>query len=128
VSECTDAVFRAYDQAGVAPTDLHLVELQDNSVWHELALPELFGLCERGESDNLLIAGETMPSGRLPLNPSGGFLSCGEATTAMGIWQICETAEQLRGLAGPRQVPGARVGMCQVLGLAGTGSVTILAR
>jgi acetyl-CoA acetyltransferase len=62
----------------------------------------------------------------LPINPSGGFLSFGEATTAMGVWQVCETTWQLRGQAGARQVPGARAGLCQVLGLEGNGSAIIL--
>lgn len=128
VSESTGTVLRAYSEAGIGPGDVDFVELQDNSVWHELALPELFGLCEPGESDSLLIAGETLPTGKLPVNPSGGFLSFGEATTAMGVWQICETVWQLRGQAADRQVPDARVGLCQVLGLAGTGAATILAR
>jgi acetyl-CoA acetyltransferase len=126
VSECTTTVFRAYDQAGLGPRDMDLIELQDNSVWQELALPELFGLADMGESEALLRAGETFPTGRLPINPSGGFLSFGEATTAMGVWQVCETTWQLRGQAGARQVPGARAGLCQVLGLEGNGSAIIL--
>ena len=57
-------------------------------------------------------------SGRLPINPSGGFLSFGEATTAQGVLQVCELAWQLRGQADGRQVPGARVGR---VGGAGAG-------
>lgn len=126
VSECTRTAFRAYEQAGVSPTDVDLVELQDNSVWQELTIPELFGLCKPGESDHLLEAGETAVNGKLPINPSGGFLSFGEATTAMGVWQVCEIAWQIRGQAGQRQVPGARIGLSQCLGLEGNGAVTIL--
>lgn len=127
VSECANTALRAYGEAGVGPQEVDLVELQDNSAWQELALPELFGFCGPGESDALLEAGETMPGGRMPVNPSGGFLSFGEATTAMGVWQICETVWQLRCAAGQRQVPNARVGMCQVLGLEGNGAISILA-
>lgn len=127
VSECTSTAFRAYDTAGIGPREVDLIELQDNSVWQALALPELFGLCEPGEADRLFMDGGTMPTGKLPVNPSGGFLSFGEATTAMGVWQICETVWQLRGQAGPRQVPDARVAMCQVLGLEGNGAISILA-
>jgi acetyl-CoA acetyltransferase len=126
VSECTDTAFRAYASAGIDPKDVDLIEVQDNSVWQELAVPELFGLCEPGECDRLLEMGETLPTGRLPVNPSGGFLSFGEATTAMGVWQVCETVLQLRGAAGVRQVPQARLGVCQVLGLEGNGVVTVL--
>jgi len=46
----------------------------------------------------------------MPINPSGGFVSFGEATTAMGVWQIAELTWQLRGQAGTRQVPNAKVG------------------
>jgi acetyl-CoA acetyltransferase len=127
VSECTAAARKAFAASGVGPEDIDFLELQDNSSWQQLELPELFGLCKSGEAEALLDSGQTLPTGRLPLNPSGGFLSFGEATTAMGVWQVCESVWQLRGEAGARQVPGARIGMCQVLGLEGNGVVTILA-
>ena len=69
-----------------------------------------------------------MPEGRLPINPSGGFLSFGEATTAMGVFQVCEIAWQLRQQAGARQVPGAKAGLGQTLGLGGNASAVILKR
>ena len=71
-------------------------------------------------------AGETVPTGSLPINPSGGFQSFGEATTAQGIWQVCELVVQLRGQAGTRQVPGASVGLGQTLGLGGNGAAVVL--
>ncbi|MCH8010069.1 MAG: transporter [Chloroflexi bacterium] len=127
-SEAALAVSKAFDDAGVAPKDVSLVELQDNTVYYELAFPEEWGLCEPGEAESLLEKGETTPVGSMPINPSGGFLSFGEATTAMGVFQVCELAWQLRGEAGARQVPNAKVGLAQTLGLGGNGTATILKR
>ncbi len=127
-SEAKLAVSKAFDDASLAPKDVSLVELQDNTVYYELAFPEEWGLCEPGEAESLVEKGETTPVGSLPINPSGGFLSFGEATTAMGVFQVCELAWQLRGEAGERQVPNAKVGLAQTLGLGGNGTATILKR
>ncbi len=127
-SEVARAVQKAMEMAGVSHRDIDFIELQDNSVYYELAFPEEWGFCQPGEGERLLERGETLPSGRLPINPSGGFLSFGEATTAMGIWQVCEVTWQLRGQAGPRQVPGAKVGLAQTLGLGSNGSALVLKR
>jgi hypothetical protein len=64
--------------------------------------------------------------GGCPVNPSGGFLSSGEATTAQGVLQVCELVWQLRGQAQGRQVQGARLGMSAVLGLGANGASVIL--
>ena len=127
-SEAALAVSKAFDDASVAPKDVSLVELQDNTVYYELAFPEEWGLCEPGEAESLLEKGETTPVGSMPINPNGGFLSFGEATTAMGVFQVCELAWQLRGEVGARQVPNAKVGLAQTLGLGGNGTATILKR
>ncbi len=125
-SEAAQAVEKALAQAGAEPTDLDFVELQDNTVYYELAFPEDWGLCKPGEAEHLLESGETMPTGSMPINPSGGFLCFGEATTAMGVFQVCELTEQLRGNAGPRQVPNAKLGLAQTLGLGGNGTAVVL--
>lgn len=127
-SEAALAVQKAFEKAGVGPRDVDLVELQDNTVYYELAFPEEWGLCEPGEAESLVEQGETLPAGRLPINPSGGFLSFGEATTAMGVFQVCELTWQLREQSGARQVPGAKVALGQTLGLGGNGTAVILKR
>lgn len=127
-SEARISVAKALETAGIGPKDLDFVELQDNTVYYELAFPEEWGLCEPGESESLLHAGETLPTGRMPINPSGGFLCFGEATTAQGLFQICEVGWQLRGECGPRQVPNAQIGMAQSIGLGGNGTAAILKR
>lgn len=127
-SEAKIAVAKALEQAGVGPEELSLTELQDNTVYYELAFPEEWGLCKPGEAEQLLEKGETLPTGRMPINPSGGFLCFGEATTAMGVFQVCELTWQLRGQAGPRQVPDATVGLGQTLGLGGNATAVVLKR
>ncbi|MBW2230130.1 MAG: transporter [Deltaproteobacteria bacterium] len=86
-SEARISVGKALEGAGIGAKDLDLVELQDNTVYYELAFPEEWGMCEPGESESLLHKGETLPTGRMPINPSGGFLCFGEATTAQGLFQ-----------------------------------------
>ena len=125
-SEVVGAVRAACTMAGVEPNDIDLVELADNTAWHVLAWPEFFGFFEPGQSDWMLEHGEMDIDGKLPINPSGGFLSFGEATTAQGVLQVCEIAWQLRGQATGRQVQGARVGMTAVLGLGANGASVVL--
>lgn len=125
-SEVVGAVRRAMGMAGVDHADVDLIELADNTAWHVLAWPELLGFAAPGEADRLLLDGEFDVDGRLPINPSGGFLSFGEATTAQGVLQTCELAWQLRGEAAGRQVQGARVALSAVLGLGANGAATVL--
>jgi acetyl-CoA acetyltransferase len=127
-SEVVGAVQRAMAQAGVSHADVDLIEMADNTAWHVLAWPELFGFAAPGESDRLIANGGYGLAGRLPINPSGGFLSFGEATTAQGVLQVCELAWQLRGEAAGRQVEGARVGLSAVLGLGANGASVVLTR
>lgn len=125
-SEAALAVEKAMAMAGVKPPEVDFMELQDNTVFYELSFPEEWGFCKPGEAEGLMEAGETTPTGSMPINPSGGFQSFGEATTAQGIWQVCELVTQLRGDGGGRQVPGAGVGLAQALGLGGNGSAVVM--
>ncbi len=125
-SEAAAAVRKAMEKAAIGPEGIDLIELQDNTVYYELSFPEEWGFCKPGEAEHLLESGETLPTGKLPINPSGGFISFGEATTAQGLFQICELGWQLRGDAGGRQVANAKVGLAQTLGLGGNGSASIL--
>ena len=125
-SEVVGAVRRACEMAGVGPGDIDLLEMADNTAWHILAWPEFFGFFEPGQGDWMLEHGELGILGKLPINPSGGFLSFGEATTAQGVLQVCELVWQLRQEATNRQVPNARIGMSAVLGLGANGASVIL--
>jgi acetyl-CoA acyltransferase len=101
----------AYEQAGVDPGDLDVVELHDAAAPAELMTYEELGMCEAGQGPALLASGATGLGGRVPVNPSGGLLSRGHPIGATGCGQLVELAEQLRGRCGQRQVEGARVAL-----------------
>ncbi len=119
---------QAYETAGLGPEDLSLVELQDTDSASEIIFYEELGLCPPGEGGRLIDEGRTERDGDIPVSVSGGLLSKGEPTGASALGQIFEVTLQLRGDAGPRQVPGARVGLCHVTGAGGNAAVTILKR
>ncbi len=125
-SEVVSAAAAALAMAGMGPEDIDILEMADNTAWHLFAWPELLGFVEPGQSDWMFRNNAYGVDGELALNPSGGFLSFGEATTAQAILQICELAWQLRGDASGRQVTHPKVGMSAVLGLgANAGSVVL---
>ena len=117
---------QAYEKAGIGPEDLSLVELQDTDSSSEIILYEQFGLCKLGEGGRLIDEGRTEIGGDIPVNPSGGLLSCSEPTGASALRQITELTWQLRGEVGARQVKNARFGLAQASGAGGNCSVTIL--
>ncbi|WP_054239623.1 lipid-transfer protein [Streptomyces sp. NBC_00723] len=118
----------AYEEAGIGPEDLSLAEVYDLSTALELQWYEDLGLCGEGEAAKLLREGMTAPGGRIPVNPSGGLASFGEAVPAQAIAQVCEVTWQLRGQAGDRQIPGARVAITANQGLFGHGSAVVAVR
>lgn len=118
----------AYEEAGIGPEDLSLAEVYDLSTALELEWYEDLGLCGRGEGAKLVREGATALGGRVPVNASGGLASFGEAVPAQAIAQVCELTRQLRGAAGARQVPGARVGITANQGLFGHGSAVVVIR
>jgi acetyl-CoA acetyltransferase len=101
----------AYEMAGCGPEDLDVVELHDCFSIAEICHYENLGLCPKGEGGRFLDEGATTLGGRIPVNPSGGLLSRGDPTGATGLAQVVEIVWQLRGEAGRRQVPGAKVGL-----------------
>ena len=118
----------AYEEAGIGPSDLHVVECQDTDAARELLGYEELRLCERGGSAALLESGATERGGRLPVNPSGGLLAKGEPLGASALGQVVEITQQLRGTAGARQVDGARVGLAHTVGRGANAAVVILTR
>ena len=105
------SVREAFEEAGVGPEDLDVVELHDASAPAEIMAYESLGLCPEGEGGRLITEGTTRLGGRLPVNTSGGLLRKGHPVGATGIAQIVELSEQLQGRSGPRQVEGARLAM-----------------
>jgi len=124
----TSIARKAYEEAGIGPEDLSLAEVYDLASSMELDWYEYIGLCAPGGAEQLLRSGATALGGRVPVNPSGGLASFGEAVPAQALAQVCELAWQLRGQAGERQVAGARVGITANQGLFGHGSSVILKR
>jgi acetyl-CoA acetyltransferase len=106
----------AYEQAGVGPEDLDVVEVHDGASPNELMVYEEIGLAGAGEGPALLASGATELGGRVPVNPSGGLVSRGHPVGATGCAQIVELVTQLRGRAGSRQVPDARIGLAENAG------------
>jgi len=100
-----------YEEAGVGPEDLDVVELHDASAPAEIMAYESLGLCAKGEGGRLIDEGVTRLGGKVPVNTSGGLLRKGHPIGATGIAQIVELSEQLLGRSGDRQVVGARVGL-----------------
>ena len=96
--------------AGMGTGDVDVVELADNTAWHVLAWPELFGFLEPGQADWMIEHDELGIEGKLPDQPERRLPVFGEATTAQGVLQVCELVWQLRGQAQGRQVPGAGSG------------------
>lgn len=119
---------KAYEEAGVSPSDIDLAEVYDLSTALEMDWYEDLQLCERGEAANLVRNGETSLGGRIPVNTSGGLACFGEAVPAQAIAQVCELTWQLRGQAGNRQVEGAKVGITANQGLFGHGSSVIVTK
>jgi acetyl-CoA acetyltransferase len=116
----------AYEEAAIGPEDVGVAEVYDLSSALELDWYEDIGLCKTGEAERLLRDGDTAVGGRIPVNPSGGLSSFGEAIPAQAIAQVCELVWQLRGQAAGRQVEGARVGVTANQGLFGHGSSVIV--
>jgi acetyl-CoA acetyltransferase len=124
----TLAATAAYEEAGVGPEDVDVVECQDTDAARELGSCEELGLCEPGGSAALLDSGATELGGRLPVNPSGGLLSKGEPLGASALGQVVELVRQLRGESGPRQVEGARTALSHTVGRGANAGVVILTR
>jgi acetyl-CoA C-acetyltransferase len=128
-SPTVDAAREAFEEAGVGPDDVDVVQVQDTESGAELIHLAECGLCEHGEQPDLYARGGTRIDGDLPVNTDGGCLANGEPVGASGLRQVYEIVVQLRGEAGERQVPAEpRVGFTQVYGAPGVSACTVLSR
>jgi acetyl-CoA acetyltransferase len=105
-----------YEETGVGPEDIDVLECHDAFSIAELLYYEALGLCGRGEGVKLLHDGATSLGGRIPVNPSGGLLSKGHPVGASGAAQMVEIVRQLQGRCGVRQVADAKIGLTHVTG------------
>ena len=118
-----DASRAVYQEAGIGPEDLDLVQVHDAFAIEELEYYELLGVCKPGEGEGLVEGGATELGGRIPFSTDGGLIARGHPGGPTGLAQIWETTLQLRGEADRRQVEGARVGLCHMMG---GGSVCVI--
>jgi acetyl-CoA C-acetyltransferase len=117
----------AYEQAGIGPDDVDVIQLQDTDAGAEVIHMAENGFCADGEQEKLIADGATEITGPMPVNTDGGLIANGEPIGASGLRQVHELALQLRGRAGDRQVPGSpKVGYAQLYGAPGTAGVSIL--
>jgi len=123
-----NAAAQAYEQAGIGPADLDLVELHDCFATAELVHYDNLSLCEPGGAGDFFRSGATWRDGSTPVNVSGGLESKGHPIAATGIANIWEICHHLRGEAGDRQIEGAKVGLAHVIGLGSACGVHILER
>ena len=120
------AATQAYEQAGVGPEDLDLVELHDCFATAELVHYDNLMLCPEGGAVDFFESGAPFRDGSKPVNVSGGLQSKGHPIAATGIANVWEVCHHLRGEAGDRQIEGARVGLAHVIGLGSACGVHIL--
>jgi acetyl-CoA acyltransferase len=121
-----NAAKQAYEQAGVGPTDLDLVELHDCFATAELVHYDNLMLCEEGGAVDFFESGAPWRTGSTPVNVSGGLQSKGHPISATGIANIWEVCQHVRGECGDRQIEGAKLGLAHVIGLGSACGIHIL--
>ncbi|MEL6983304.1 MAG: thiolase family protein [Actinomycetota bacterium] len=121
-----NAANQAYEQAGVSPDDLDLVELHDCFATAELVHYDNLMLCEEGGAVDFFNSGSPWRDGDRPVNVSGGLQSKGHPISATGIANIWEVCQHLRDEGGDRQIDGAKVGLAHVIGLGSACGIHIL--
>jgi len=120
-----EAAKRVYEQAGVGPTDVQVVELHDCFTANELITYEALGLCKEGGAEEFIWDRQNTYGGKVVTNPSGGLLSKGHPLGATGLAQCAELVWQVRGAADKRQVENVRYALQHNLGLGGACVVTM---
>ena len=121
-----NAATKAYEQAGIGPDDLDLVELHDCFATAELVHYDNLMLCPEGGAVDFFESGAPWRDGSMPVNVSGGLQSKGHPISATGIANVWEVCHHLRGEAGDRQIEGAKVGLAHVIGLGSACGIHIL--
>uniref|UniRef100_A0A2R9CP81 Sterol carrier protein 2 n=1 Tax=Pan paniscus TaxID=9597 RepID=A0A2R9CP81_PANPA len=120
-----EAARKCYEKSGLTPNDIDVIELHDCFSTNELLTYEALGLCPEGQGAMLVDRGDNTYGGKWVINPSGGLISKGHPLGATGLAQCAELCWQLRGEAGKRQVPGAKVALQHNLGIGGAVVVTL---
>ncbi len=113
------AAKEVYEEAGIGPEEVDVVELHDCFTANELITYEGLGLTPEGTAEKFIEDGDNTYGGKYVTNPSGGLLSKGHPLGATGLAQCAELTWQLRGECGVRQVEGAKVALQHNIGLGG---------
>ncbi len=119
------AAAKVYEQAGVGPEEVDVIELHDCFTPNEVVTYEGLGLCGEGQATQLIEDGDNTYGGKFVVNPSGGLMSKGHPIGATGLAQCFELVNQLRGDAGDRQVADAKLALQHNLGLGGAVVITM---
>jgi sterol carrier protein 2 len=120
-----EAARSVYEQAGVGPENVDVVELHDCFSANELITYEALGLCGEGKAGEFIDSGANTYGGKVVVNPSGGLISKGHPLGATGLAQCAELNWQVRGQADKRQVKDAKIALQHNLGLGGAAVVTM---
>jgi acetyl-CoA acetyltransferase len=121
-----ETVAQAYREAGITARDLDVLELHDAFTIEELLYLEAMGLCGPGEGARMIESGAADIGGPCAVSASGGLLAMGHPIGPTGVGQIAEITRQLRGEAGERQQPNARIGLAHRVGVGAVCVVHIL--
>jgi acetyl-CoA acetyltransferase len=119
------AAQQVYEESGLGPEDVQVIELHDCFSANELITYEALGLCEPGAAGELVEEGATTYGGTWVVNPSGGLISKGHPLGATGLAQCAELTWQLRGTADKRQVSSVKAALAHNIGLGGAAVVTM---
>ncbi len=106
-----DAYRRTFEMAGVGPGDTDVFELYDINTFEVIRQFETLGLCQEGEGVDYLAEAGIGLDGRHPTNTDGGLLANSHVGWGGPTLKIVEAVRQIRGTAGPSQVPGAEVAL-----------------
>jgi acetyl-CoA C-acetyltransferase len=122
------SIERACRSAGIMPKDVDFFEYHDATSLHAALSLEAAGFASQGQGWMLAKPEVIGLNGQIPVATFGGLKARGHPIGATGVYQAVEAALQLRGEAGPNQVPGARLGLIQNLGgMAATAVTHVLA-
>ncbi|MCP5043393.1 MAG: lipid-transfer protein, partial [bacterium] len=123
-----DAAQKVYEQSGLGPENVDVIELHDCFSANEVVTYEALGLCPEGKAGEFIDSGAQTYGGKVVVNPSGGLISKGHPLGATGLAQCAELTWQLRGTADKRQVTDAKVALQHNLGLGGAAVVAMYRR
>ncbi len=112
-----ETAHHAFKETGIHAKELDVVEVHDAFAVEELLYTEALGICEEGKGADYLKDGKSHIGGDCAISPSGGLLAMGHPFGPTGVGQVAEITRQLRGEAGIRQQPNARLGLCHMVGI-----------